>query len=83
MQKHKTKLSREELVAMLQTKGWDLVTGSKTVPIKGCNLEELVRAAHERHTKGEEPGLISRMETALELDLIQLQELWEYLGLPM
>ena len=83
MDKHNTKPAREKLVAMLQTKGWDLVTGSPTFPIKDRSLEELVRASHARHSKGESPGLIRRMEDSLELSLIQLQELWEYLGLPV
>jgi hypothetical protein len=82
MKQSAKKLSRAELVAMLQTKGWDLVTGSKTHPIKGT-LEELVRKTHARHKEGEEPGLIKKLETEFELDLIQLQELWEHLGLPM
>ncbi len=77
------KPSREELIAMLQTRGWDAVTGSAAKPVKDHTLEELVRAAHARHKKGEAPGLISRMESALELDLIELQGLWEHLGLPM
>ena len=82
MKQHAKKLTRAELVAMLQSKGWDLVTGSETHPIKGT-LEQLVKKTHERHKKGEEPGLIRKLETELELDLIQLQELWEHLGLPM
>jgi hypothetical protein len=83
MKDHNAKLSREELVAQLQTRGWDLVTGSEAAPIKNRTLEELVRTSHTRHKKGEAPGLIKRMENALELDLIQMQELWEHLGLPM
>ena len=82
MKHSQKKLSRAELVAMLQTRGWDLVTGSETHPIKGT-LEELVRKTHEQHKKGEEPGLIQKIEAALELDLIQIQQLWEHLGLPM
>lgn len=77
------KPSRAELVAMLQTKGWDLVTGTETHPIKGRTLEELVRTAHAQHKKGEKPGLIKKLETEFELDLIELQQLWEHLGLPM
>jgi len=77
------KPNREELVAQLQTKGWDLVTGSPTEPLKNRTLEELVRTAHARHTKGETPGLIQKLENALELDLIEIQQLWAHLGLPM
>lgn len=82
MKQTNKKPNRAELVAMLQTKGWDLVTGSETHPIKGT-LEELVRKTHDRHKKGEEPGLIKKLEKEFELDLIQLQQLWEHLGLPM
>jgi len=83
MKENRPKLKREELIAMLQTQGWDMVTGSEALPTKNRSLKELVKIAHERHVRGESPGLISQMEKALELDLIQLQELWEYLGLPM
>jgi hypothetical protein len=83
MNKRNAKLSHAELVAQLQTKGWDLVTGSETTPLKNCTLEELVRIAHARHKKGEASGLIKRIESALELDLIEIQQLWAHLGLPM
>jgi hypothetical protein len=83
MKNQNIKLSHEELVAMLQTKGWDLVMGSKAFPIKDRTLEELAKTTHARHMRGEAPGLISKMEVTLELDLIQMMELWEHLGLPM
>jgi len=83
MKNHNNKPSCEELIAQLQKRGWDLVTGSEAFPIKNRTLEELVRMTHARHKKGEAPGLIKHMETVLELDLIQIQQLWEYLGLPM
>jgi hypothetical protein len=83
MKNKNTKLSSNELVAMLQTKGWDLVTASQTVPIKNSNLEKPLRTTHARHKMGENPKLILNLETAFELDLIQMQELWEHLGVPM
>jgi hypothetical protein len=83
MKNRNTKPTRKELVAQLQERGWDLVTGSPTVPIKDRTLEELVRTAHTRHKKGEALGIIKNMETTFELDLIQLQQLWEHLGLPI
>jgi len=79
----KTKPTPEELIKLLPTSGWVLNTDDKTDPEKDSTLEELVRKTHTRHEKGEHPGLISRIETVIELDLIQLQHLWEYLGLPM
>jgi hypothetical protein len=83
MKVRSNKPTREELIAQLKTRGWDLVAGKPTFSVKDRTLEELVRTTHARHKKGEALGLISRMETALELDLIQIQELWEHLGLPI
>jgi len=74
---------REDLIGKLRTRGWDLVPGGKDSPIKNRTLEELVRLSHERHQKGEPAGLIRQIENAVELDLIQIQELWAHLGLPM
>jgi len=82
MKKDKPKPSRDELIALLPTKGWHLDTGDKAAPKNGT-LEELARAAHARHTKGQTAGLIKKLEATLELDLIHLQQLWEYMGLPM
>jgi len=84
----KRKPNREELIAMLQTKGWDLVTGSATAPLKDHvakdrTLEELAKTAHARHKKGEGAGIISKIDNAIELDMFQLEQLWEHLGLPM
>ena len=56
MKNSNTKPGRAELVAMLQTRGWDLVTGSATTPLKDRTLEELVRTAHARHKKGKLPA---------------------------
>ena len=82
MKDHKAKPSREELIKKLHTPGWNLEAG-KSAPIKNRPLEDVVRAAHARHKKGEEPGIIKNLETTLELDLVQLQELWMHLGLPV
>jgi hypothetical protein len=83
MQNDKNKSGHEDLIARLKTPGWNLTAGGKASPAKGNTLEDIVRTAHERHKRGEEPGLISQAETEFELDMIQLQKLWEYLGLPM
>ena len=83
MNQHPDKPSHEELIKMLSTPGWDLVANNKAFKVKNRTLEELVKTTHARHVRGEEPGLISRIENALELDLIQLQQLWAHLGLPM
>jgi hypothetical protein len=75
--------NRQELVALLQTKGWDVVTGTPATPTGGQTLEQAARDAHARHQKGETPELIQQAENKFQLDLIQLQQLWEHLGLPM
>ena len=43
-------------------------------------LKDLATKAHEERAK--HPGTIREIETAIELELIQLQQLWHYLGLP-
>ncbi len=77
------KPSHEELIGMLPTQGWQLVTGNKAFPVKDRTLVELVKTTHARYTRGEAPGLISRIENTFEMDLVQIQQLWAYLGLPI
>ena len=81
MENRSTKTTHEELIGMLSTPGWHLVTDGKTFLVKNRTLEELVRITHTRHKHGDAPGLISRVEKAFELDSIQIQNLWTHLGL--
>ncbi|MGB9153931.1 MAG: hypothetical protein WCD70_12700 [Alphaproteobacteria bacterium] len=83
MENHTPQAKHAKLIAKLPTPGWSLITGAPAFPIEDHTLEQLIRMTHERHKKGETPGLIRHMEDALELDLIQIQELWAHLGLPM
>ena len=76
------KPTREELVEKLKTPGWQMETGSKGFQIHGT-LEELLEKTHARRASGEAPGLIRQFETGLELNMIQISELWEHLGLPI
>jgi lambda repressor-like predicted transcriptional regulator len=78
-----TKPTHEELIAMLHTPGWEMETGSKAYQIKNRTLKELVETAHARRAKGEAIGPIKRIENAIEVDALQLQQLWMHLGLPM
>jgi len=73
------KPTREDLIALLPSKSWSLDGDAK----KDRTLEDAVRAAYEKQKSGEDVGLVKRIENAFELDLIQLQELWEHLGLPL
>jgi hypothetical protein len=74
--------SYDQLVERVKTPGWRLTSDRDDVTVEG-NLDEVLRSAHDRHTKGEHPGLIQEIETAVELELLQMQQLWRYLGLPV
>ena len=51
-------------------------------PVTGT-LEDALKSGHARHAQGHAPGRIEELETAIELDLIQIEKLWRYLGLPV
>ena len=83
MEDRKTNPTKDELIAQLATPGWTMKTDRKDASAKDQTLEDVVRTAHSKHVSGEEHGAISHLQNAIELDLIQLQLLWEHLGLPM
>jgi hypothetical protein len=76
------KYSFDQLVARLKSPGWRHKTDEGDKATDGT-LEDLVKVTKDRHEKGENPGLIEEIETTIELDMIQLQELWRHLGLPV
>ena len=65
----------------MKSPGWALISGQKEQSISGT-LSELLGITHDRHKRGHAPGLIREIETAIELDMIQIEQLWRYLGLP-
>jgi hypothetical protein len=71
-----------ELAERVKSPGWGLVTGANGEPVTGT-LEEVLKITHERHKSGHAPGLIEEMQTAIELDMLQIEKLWQYLGLPV
>ena len=73
----------DDLTQRLASPGWRLVTGKKDDTSVTGTLEHVVRATHDRKSSGEAPGLIQEIETTIELDLIQIEKLWRYLGLPV
>ncbi len=73
------KYSDDELAGMVKTPGWKLAGDDAT---KGT-LEDVLKANHERRQSGKPPGLIEQLETSIELDLLQIEKLWRYLGLPV
>jgi hypothetical protein len=42
-----------------------------------------LKAGHERKQRGEKPGVIRQLENEIELDMLQVEKLWRYLGLPV
>ena len=73
--------SDDELTSRVTTPGWRLDPKDGT-PVTGT-LEEVLKDGHARHTSGDAPGRIKELETAIELDIIQIEKLWRYLGLPV
>jgi hypothetical protein len=71
------KLSLKDLVARLHTPGW--VTDEDGKP---GTLKEVLETTHRRRSESQAPGLIRQIETAVELDMIQIEQLWHHMGLP-
>lgn len=61
------KYTHAELTKRLKSPGWGLITGNKGKTVTGT-LEKLVHVTHERHKKGQAPGLIEEIETAIGHD---------------
>jgi hypothetical protein len=76
------KYTHDELTKRVKSPGWRLVTGKKDDhPVTGT-LEHVLGVTHERHKGGQASGLIEEIETKIELEMIQIELLWRYLGLP-
>jgi hypothetical protein len=75
------KPTHDELIKRLHTPGWRLVADDKPEAESGT-LKDVLEATHARKARKKEPGFIQHIETTLELDAIQIQNLWHYLGLP-
>ena len=73
------KLSLKELIARLDTPGWRLVGDEDD---DTGTLKDVLETTHRRHRRNQKPGLIKQIETSVELDMIQIEQLWHHLGLP-
>ena len=76
------KYTQDQLVQKLDEPGWRTVAGNEAVPQEGT-LRQMAEAAHGRHKAGGTAGLIQQIATRIELDALQLEELWYHLGLPL
>lgn len=75
------KYTDDELATRVKTPGWKL-TRAADQPITGT-LQHLLNLTHQRKRQGQNPGLIAEIETAVELDMIAMEKLWQFLGLPV
>jgi len=75
------KYSDDELATRVKTNGWRL-TRANDSPVTGT-LQHLLNLSHQRKRKGEHPGMIQEIETKIELDMIAMEKLWRFLGLPV
>ncbi len=71
--------THDDLVDSVKSPGWRL---NGDTPVTGT-LEDVLKTAHQRRMEGQTPGLIERIETSVELDMLQIEMLWRYLGLPV
>ena len=74
------KPTHDELVEQLHTPGWRLVTEDDKAT--SGTLKDVLETTHQRHQRRQPTGLIKQIETSVELDMIQVQQLWQHLGLP-
>jgi hypothetical protein len=76
-----TEYSLDQLKQKLGDKGWQTHTGKSGRPMQGT-LGEMVEAAHSRRKYGYAVGTLKEIETKFEVDMLQLEELWQHMGLP-
>jgi hypothetical protein len=76
-----SRYSDDELTKRVTSPGWQHDPKDGT-PVTGT-LEDVLKSGHARHAQGHAPGQIEELETAIELDMIQIEKLWRYLGLPV
>ena len=77
-----SKYTHDELTKRMTLPGWVLVTSEKDRSATGT-LEHVLKTAHQNRKLGQAPGLIEEIKTTIELDMIQIEELWQHLGLPL
>jgi len=75
------KLSLKDLIARLDTPGWRLVGDDDDTSETGT-LKDVLETTHQQLQRKKTPGLIKQIETSVELDMFQIEQLWHHLGLP-
>jgi hypothetical protein len=75
------KYTHDELTGRVETPGWQLIR-DKEHTVTGT-LRYLLDLTHRSREKGTHLGLIREIETEIELDMLEVERLWRYLGLPV
>ena len=75
------KLGLKDLIARLDTQGWHVV-GDEGAKSDAGTLKDALETSHQQHQSKAAPGIIRQIENSVELDMIQIQQLWQHLGLP-
>ena len=70
--------SQDDLTNRLTKPGWQRTDANGKT--ESGTLKDLATKAHAERAK--HPGVVKEVETAVELELLQLQQLWHYLELP-
>ena len=76
-----SKYSLDQLKKKLGDPGWRTITGS-IIHTREGTLGELAEAAHAQHKNGQAAGYLQEIETKVEVNILQLEELWQHMGLP-
>lgn len=70
-----------ELLDRLNSPGWQL-TGERPGDTVSGTLHDVLTESHARRAAGGHPGKIEQIKTAIELEMFQIEQLWQHLGLP-
>ena len=75
------KYSDKDLIKQLKSPGWRLEDERPDSAVTGT-LSDVLAESHARKSTGRKPGIIKKIETEIELDMLQIELLWQQLGLP-
>jgi hypothetical protein len=73
--------THDDLIGRMKSPGWSLITGRDNT-LTGT-LSELLHVTHWQHQNGKPPGLLRETATSFALEMLQIEQLWRYLGLPV
>jgi hypothetical protein len=73
--------TQDDLIGRMKSPGWSLITGRDNT-VTGT-LSELLHVTHWQHRNGKPLGLLRETATSFALEMLQIEQLWRYLGLPV